>query len=137
MNSLILRTATRFMLPVLLLFSIFLLLRGHNDPGGGFTGGLVAAAAFALYALGTDVASTRRALRAEPHAIIGAGLLLALSSGTYALLLGQPFLTDQWTDLHLPGMPSVEIGTPLFFDAGVYLVVLGVTLLIILSLAEE
>ncbi len=65
MTSLILSTATRYMLPLLLLFSIFLLLRGHNEPGGGFVGGLVAAAAFALYAIAFDVATARRTLGVE------------------------------------------------------------------------
>ena len=137
MNSLILQSATRYMLPLLLLFSIFVLLRGHNDPGGGFTGGLVAAAAFSLYALAADVRGARNVLRFDPHILIGAGLLLALGSGMWALFLGQPFLTEQWALLHLPALGEVEIGTPLIFDVGVYMVVLGVTLMIVLSLAEE
>jgi multicomponent Na+:H+ antiporter subunit B len=125
------------MLPVLLLFSIFVLVRGHNDPGGGFTGGLVAASAFALYALGASVAGARQALRLDPHNLVGAGLLLALGSGMWALFIGKPFLTEQWVLLHIPTLGEIEIGTPLIFDVGVYLVVLGVTLMIVLALAEE
>ena len=137
MNSLILRTATRFLVALLLLFSIFLLLRGHNEPGGGFVGGLVAAGAFVLYAMAYDVESARRALWAEPHMFIGAGLLLALVSSLVPLAGGRPFLTGQWGYLGLPGETKLELGTPLFFDIGVYLAVLGVTLMIILTLAEE
>lgn len=137
MNSLILRTATRFLVALLLLFSIFLLLRGHNEPGGGFVGGLVAAGAFVLYAMANDVASARRALSAEPHIFIGAGLLMALVSGLVPLFGGWPFLTGLWFYFGLPGENSLELGTPLFFDIGVYLAVLGVTLMIILTLAEE
>ncbi len=136
-SSLILRTATRFLLPLLLLFSIFLLLRGHYEPGGGFTGGLTAAAAFALYALGAGVPAARAALRVDPHHLVGAGLLLALLSGVWPLLVGQPYMTGWWILLHLPLFGDVELGAPLLFDVGVYLVVLGVTLMILLSLAEE
>ncbi len=135
--SLILRTATRFLLPLLLLFSLFLLLRGHNSPGGGFVGGLVAAAAFALYALAFDVATARQLLRIDPRQLIAVGLLVALGSGLVAWLARKPFMTGQWGSITLPGIGPVHLGTPLFFDVGVYLVVVGVTLTIILSLAEE
>jgi multicomponent Na+:H+ antiporter subunit B len=136
MISLILRTATRFLLPVLLLFSLFLLLRGHHEPGGGFAGGLVAAAAFALHLVAYDAAATRQVLRLQPQILIGTGLLLAAGSSTLALLSGQSFMTGQWGYLHLPGPGIVALGTPLVFDSGVYLVVMGVTLLMLLSLSE-
>ena len=83
-------------MPLLLLFSVFLLLRGHNEPGGGFVGGLVAAAAFALYAIAYGVERARRALLVKPLTLLGAGLLIALASGVPAVLRGQPFLTAQW-----------------------------------------
>jgi multicomponent Na+:H+ antiporter subunit B len=137
MNSLILRTASRYLLPLLILFSIFLLFRGHNEPGGGFVAGLVAAAAFALYALATDVQAARYALQVDPHILIGAGLLLALVDGVVPFIYGQEFLTGRWTYLRLPFIGEIEIGSPLFFDIGVYLVVMGVVLMIIFSLAEE
>lgn len=134
MTSLILRTATRLLLPLLLLFSIFLLLRGHNEPGGGFVGGLVAASGFILYGIAYDEAAARRALYARPRRLIATGLALALGSGLLALALGRPMLTGIW--FSLPGT-AVEIGTPLIFDLGVYLAVLGVAVEIVLTLAEE
>jgi multicomponent Na+:H+ antiporter subunit B len=139
MTSLILRTATRFMLPLLLLFSVFLLVRGHNEPGGGFTGGLVAAAAVALYALAFGVPAARHALPVDPRALTGLGLLVAIGSGVPALLWGRPFLTHKefWGEVVLPGAGKLDLGTPLLFDLGVYLVVLSVALTIILPLAEE
>lgn len=137
MNSLILATATRFLFPLLLLFSVFLLVRGHNAPGGGFAGGLVAAAAYALYAIATDSPTTRRALRFDPRSLIGTGLLIALVSGLPGLLFGQPYLTGRWGYLHLPTIFKIKMGTPVIFDIGVYLVVLGVTLMIILPMEEE
>jgi multicomponent Na+:H+ antiporter subunit B len=137
MNSLILRTATRFMMPLLLLFSVFLLLRGHNEPGGGFSGGLVAAAAFVLYGLAFGMPETRRALPVEPRSLIGAGLLVALASGCLALSAGEPLMSGLWGKVYVPGLGDLDVGTPLLFDVGVYLVVIGVTLSIMLPLAEE
>lgn len=137
MTSLILQTAARYLLPLLLLFSLFIFWRGHNEPGGGFVGGLIAAAAFVLYAIAYDTGAARRILPVEPRVLIGLGLLLALVSGLIGMLSGQPFLTGQWSVLDLPGFGAVEISTPLLFDLGVYLAVLGVTLVIIFALAEE
>jgi multicomponent Na+:H+ antiporter subunit B len=134
MTSLILSTATRLIMPLMLLFSIFLLLRGHDDPGGGFVGGLVAAAAFALYAIATDVEQARAALRIDTLQLIGIGLLLAFTSGLLSLFLGMPFMTALWTDIQLPVIG--KISTVLAFDSGVYLVVVGVTLTIIFAMAE-
>jgi multicomponent Na+:H+ antiporter subunit B len=136
MDSLILRSAARLLLPLLLLFSIFLLLRGHNEPGGGFSGGLVAAAAFALLTIATDVPTTRRTLRMSPRVFIGAGLLVAIASGAIGLAGGGAFLTGLWAELPLPGGVTLAVGTPLLFDVGVYLVVIGVVLTIVLSLME-
>lgn len=134
MKSLILQTATRFLVPLLLLFSFFLLLRGHNAPGGGFVGGLVAAAAIALYAIAEGVAAARQLLRVDPRSLIAAGLCVATASGILPLLGGGIFLTGLWV---VASGNRPALGTPLLFDVGVYLVVLGVTVTIILSLAEE
>lgn len=130
-TSPIFRTAARLLLPLLLLFSVFLLLRGHNEPGGGFVGGLVAAAAFALYLVAYGVRLARRALMVNPLTLIGAGLLIAVVSGVPASLRGQPFMTAQWPLVDIP------IGTPALFDIGVFLVVAGVVLMMVFSLAEE
>jgi multicomponent Na+:H+ antiporter subunit B len=137
MTSLILRTATRYMFPPLLVFSVYLLLRGHHYPGGGFVGGLFAGSAFTLYALAFDVAAARRILRIDPRDITAAGLAVALISGLPALFAGQPFLTGTWWTLPVRPGVSIDIGSPLIFDIGVYLVVLGVLLTLVFSLAEE
>lgn len=134
MKSLILRTAARALQPVFLLYSMFLLLAGHNEPGGGFSGGLVAASAISLFAIAYDVDSARRVIGVDPRTLIAVGLLLALASGLLPLLAGLPLMTGLWTTL--PG-GNVAVGTPLLFDLGVYLLVIGVTLLKVLSLAEE
>jgi multicomponent Na+:H+ antiporter subunit B len=135
-HSLILRSTGQALLPLLILFSLFLLLRGHNEPGGGFIGGLVASSAIALHLFFTDVQSARRLLHVDPRDLLGWGLSLALLSGVPALVLGQPFLTAQWLQMQVPMFGLLKVGTPLLFDLGVYLVVIGTVLNILLSLAE-
>lgn len=135
-QSLILRTAAEFLLPLLLLFSIFLLLRGHHEPGGGFIGGLVAAAAIALNLFTTDNRSARRVLRADPRTVLGFGLLMALSSSLIGPAGGGAFFEGRWVELGLPVLGKVSLGTPLLFDLGVYFVVIGAVLTVVLTLAE-
>jgi len=135
MRSLILSTATQYLLPLLLLLSVYLLLHGHNVPGGGFVGGLVASAAFALYTFAHGVAAAREVLYFHPRTFSATGLLMVLSSGLPALFFDKPFLTAYWSEVKLPVLGKV--GTPLVFDTGVYLVVIGVTLIILFSLEED
>lgn len=123
MNSLILRTSSRVILPAALIFSLYVLLRGHNEPGGGFIGGLIAAAGIAVHALPRGRDALMTLLRVSPKAIIGAGLALALASGLPALWITEPFLTHQWA---FPG--GLALGTTLVFDVGVYLAVIGAIL---------
>jgi multicomponent Na+:H+ antiporter subunit B len=137
MTSLILRTATRYMFPPLLVFSVYLLLRGHHYPGGGFVGGLFAGSAFALYALAFSVESARRLLRFDPRDITAIGLAVALASGIPALFPGDAFMTGIWWNVPIRPGVVIEVGSPLIFDLGVYLVVLGVLLTLVFSLGEE
>ena len=135
MTSSILQTATRVLMPLLLLFAVFLLLRGHNQPGGGFVGGLVVASSFVLYSIAFGVAAGRRALLVSPSTLLGVGPFVALTSGLPGLVKGQPFMTAQWTELAV-GSSVIAIGTPLVFDVGVFLAVIGVVLTIVFTLAE-
>lgn len=132
MNTLIFRTMAPLITVVMLVFSVFVLLRGHNEPGGGFIGGLIGGAAMALYsiALGTDVA--RRALRIDPVTLAAVGLGVSLLSGMVSLPLQLPFLTGLWGE-----WLGADISTPLFFDIGVYLVVAGTLSALALGLEEE
>jgi multicomponent Na+:H+ antiporter subunit B len=136
MQSLILRTAGHFLLPLLLLFSLFLLFRGHNEPGGGFIAGLVTAAAVVLYLFSMDIASARKVLRVDPRSLLGGGMSLAVLSGVPGVFRGQPFFTAQWWEVTVPGIGMVKLSTVLLFDIGVYLVVVGAVLTIMLALAE-
>ena len=135
MTSSILQTATRFLMPLLLLFAVFLLLRGHNEPGGGFVGGLVVAAAFVLYSIAYGVPASRRALLVDPASLLGVGLLVAAGSGLPGPLAGLPFMTAWWTTIHV-GSVAVDVGTPLLFDLGVFLAVIGVVLTIVFTLGD-
>jgi multicomponent Na+:H+ antiporter subunit B len=135
-NTVILHTAALFLLPLQLLFSIFLLLRGHNDPGGGFIAGMVASGAFVLYLFAHGIRSTRRILRFAPRDLLGFGLLLAIVSSVPALLNGKSFLTAQWWIIHINDSTEIALSTVLLFDIGVYFAVLGTILTIVLSLSE-
>src|SRR5690606_28214989 len=106
MKSIILQTATRFIITLLLVYSVFILLRGHNAPGGGFIGGLIAATAFALYALAYDIQSVKRILRVEPTSLIGLGLVFALLSGLISSYLKLPFFTGIWISFEVFGFDS-------------------------------
>ncbi|MBA3980453.1 MAG: Na(+)/H(+) antiporter subunit B [Alcanivorax sp.] len=134
--SLVLRTTGYFLLPLLLIFSVFLLLRGHDEPGGGFIAGLVAAAAVCLHLFFTDVPSTRKLIHIDPRDLLGWGLFLATVSGVPGVFMGDAFFTSQWVELTLPILGETKLGTPLLFDIGVYAVVIGTVLTIVLSLAE-
>jgi multicomponent Na+:H+ antiporter subunit B len=118
-------------MPLLLVYGIFLLLRGHNAPGGGFAGGLVVAAAYSLSSFAFGTAAARRALIVDPSRLIGFGLLLALGSGLAPVVAGKPFLTALWF------APAIGLGTPLTFDVGVFCVVIGVVLTMTFMLGEE
>lgn len=134
--TVILATTARFLLPLLLLFSIFLLAAGHNEPGGGFVGGLVAAVAFALYAIAYGAEAARRLIRINLRTLVGAGLAAIGISALAGPARGQPLLTGRWWSISL-GASAIDVGTPLIFDVGVYLVVVGTVLTILLTLSEE
>ena len=135
--SLILRTAARLLVPLLLLFSLFMLLRGHNAPGGGFVGGLVAASGFVLYAFARGSEEAGRVLRAAPRMLLAVGLSCTLGSGLLALALGEAFLKSLWLDLYLPFGITYHAGTTLLFDVGVFLVVIGTVLLMVFAVEEQ
>lgn len=137
MSSLILRTTLRLILPILLLYSVFLFLRGHNYSGGGFSGGLVAGAGFALYALAYKASDLRTLIKIEPQTLLSVGLFISLVTGVLPLFDRKNFLTGEWVEFHMPRVGVIHLGTPLFFELGVYLVVIGATLTILMHLMEE
>ena len=133
MRSSILQTATRYLLPILLLFSIFLLLRGHYYPGGGFVGGLVASIAFVLHSFANGTDATMTLLGRKPLSLIPLGLGIATLSVLIPVVIGLPPMTGLWLEGKFPIIGS--LGTALFFDLGVYLVVIGVVLTILFTIS--
>jgi multicomponent Na+:H+ antiporter subunit B len=136
MKTIILKSASSYLLPVLLLFSIFILLRGHYLPGGGFVGGLVAAIAFVLDAFSNGLDKTKSVLKIHPGFLMPLGLLVAFFSGISPILFtDMPLMTGLWAENPIPVIGSV--GSALFFDLGVYLVVIGASLTIIFTISES
>ncbi len=136
MRTLIFRTIAPYLTSLLVLFSIFVLLRGHNEPGGGFIGGLVAASAFAIYGISNGVAPVRWALHFHPMSIAAFGLLMASMAGVASMFVQVPFMTGIWGGFEFLGT-RIDISTILFFDIGVYLVVVGSIASIALALEER
>ena len=136
MNTIIFRTVAPFFTALMVLFSIFILLRGHNEPGGGFIGGLIAASAFAVYGIACGVSPVRRALYFHPMAIAGFGLFIAALAGMLSVFAGVPFMTGLWVYPEIAGV-VVALSTPLLFDIGVYFVVVGAITSIALALEER
>jgi multicomponent Na+:H+ antiporter subunit B len=135
MKSIILQTATTYLLPLLLLFSVFIVLRGHYLPGGGFVGGLIASTAFVLHMFAHGVADTRKLIGLHPGYLMPIGLSSSIVSGfSPKLLFGLPFMTGIWFPEPIPVIGMV--GSALFFDIGVYFVVVGVALTILFTISE-
>ena len=133
-HPLILATFSRLLLPLALLVAAFILLRGHNLPGGGFIAGLITSAALIVQYLANGVEWTRRKLPANTHPLIGFGLLIAASTGIASWYFGHPFLTSTFSHLHLPMLSEFELASAMAFDIGVFLVVVGTSLLILINL---
>jgi len=138
MKSVIVESGARFLVALLLVFSVYMLLRGHNEPGGGFIGGLIGAVAFVIQAIACGTASARKALRVDPSDIAMAGLGVALAAGIFAALFGDPLFTGQWLFLGATeDSKGLPISSVLVFDIGVYLVVMGAILTLVFALEEE
>ena len=132
MESIILRTTARFLAPLLILRSFWVYYRGHNNPGGGFIGGLIAAAGYTFYALSHSVDYARAKFYFDPTKVSAFGLLTALSSALLSMFKGQAFMTSLWGHIG-----PIHVGTPMLFDLGVYFAVVGFSLQVIFILMED
>ncbi len=180
MKTIIFSTAVRLLTPIFLLFSVYILFRGHNHPGGGFIGGLIGSIAFVFHVLAHGPGATYRVffsiilyyyvrpldhnrihyafriihanfrnrrsddqphqwkfvfLRIRPIYLVGMGLLLSTFSGAVALVQQKPFMTAYWLKFEIPVIGA--LGTPPLFDAGVYLLVMGVVLQFVFTMSKE
>lgn len=132
-ESEILRIAAKMMYPLLLGLSVVVLLRGHQEPGGGFIGGLMVGAAYILYAMAYGVKETRRKYFLQPLHLMGLGLLIAVLSGLPGVIGGGPYMKGEWWEL----ISGIKLGTPVIFDLGVYLTVAGMLTQVMDSIMEE
>jgi len=124
MNTLIFRTVAPFLTALMVLFSLFVMLRGHNEPGGGFIGGLIAVSAFAIYGIANGVVAVRHALWFHPMAISAFGLFMACLAGLTSIVFAVPFMTGLWVYPVILGV-EIPLSSVMMFDVGVYLVVVG------------
>ncbi len=136
MNTVIFRTIAPILVAIMLVFSVFVLLRGHNEPGGGFIGGLIAASSIAIYGIAAGVKEVRKALKFDPIAIAGFGVFIAAFAGTISIFYQAPYLTGIWAYFEFEGK-KIALSTPLLFDIGVYFTVLGTISTIALALEEK
>ncbi len=134
-RSVVLTETVNGLTPVLMLFSIFLTLRGHNAPGGGFAGGLVMGSAVVLRYLASGPRGVR-SLRVDPIVLIGVGLAIALGVGTTSLIVDGSFLESAIWKWNLPVIGDVKIVSSSLFDIGVHVLVVGVVMAIVVALAE-
>ena len=136
-HSFLLSRMARILCPWLVVLSIIVFYRGHHLPGGGFIGGLLGAMGFVLIALGDGAAAARRVLRIEPITLLTIGMSLALLAGLLGVFMGSSLLTGLWLpEFSVPLLGVVHLGTPLLFDAGVFLTVMGFALKVVFALKE-
>lgn len=133
---LILRTLARPLLPMALLVSAYIFLRGHNLPGGGFIAGLITAAALSLQYVACGIRWAQVRMLTQFRPLIGAGLLIACLTGLGSLLFDHPFLTSWFSYFELPVIGKFELATALLFDLGVYATVVGSTMLILANMGR-
>jgi multicomponent K+:H+ antiporter subunit A len=127
----------RLLLPLAAMVSAYLFMRGHNEPGGGFVAGLVLSVALILQYIISGTQWVEAHLPLLPRRWIATGLLCALATGTGAIALGYPFLTTHTAHLHLPWIGDIHVASALFFDIGVFTLVVGSTLLILTAIAHQ
>jgi multicomponent Na+:H+ antiporter subunit A len=136
-RSVVLETAVRLIFHTVLVFALYLLFAGHNQPGGGFVGGLVAGAAFVLRYISGGRAALRAAVPVDPRIPLGLGLVVSTLTGLAALALGGQFLESGKVELDVPVLGLVKVTSALPFDTGVFLVVIGLVLGVLRTLGAE
>lgn len=136
-NDMMLQVSMRIISLIIFAFSFYLFFAGHNSPGGGFIGGLMTASAILVLYLVFDMKTITKAIPFNFTTMIGVGLLIAVFTGIASMLFGFPFLTQFFGYFQIPIFGEVELTTALPFDLGVYLVVVGAALTIILAIAED
>lgn len=127
---------TRVMLPLALIVGVYIFLRGHNMPGGGFIAGLVVSIALIMQYMASGFGWAQQQMRVDYHAMIGAGVLIAAATGIAAMVMGYPFLTSAFDYFHLPVVGEFELTSAMPFDVGVFLTVVGAVMLALAQLSN-
>ncbi len=135
-HPLMMVVVTRVLMPIAMVVGIYIFLRGHNEPGGGFVAGLVIAIALLMQYMASGFAWTQERKKIEYHTMIGLGVVIAGLTGAGAWLFARPFLTSAYTYVHLPPIEEFELATAMLFDLGVFLTVLGAVMLMLYSLSR-
>ncbi|MFP4486042.1 MAG: monovalent cation/H+ antiporter subunit A [Campylobacterales bacterium] len=135
-HPLMMQTLTRLIFPLMLMVSVYIFFRGHNLPGGGFIAGLIAAVAIIVQYLANGIEWTKQRLTYDKHIIIAVGLLFAFGTGVVPMILSYPYLTSAFTYLNWPIVGKFEVASALSFDLGVFLVVIGSVVMILVSLGK-
>ena len=136
-NDLILQTVTTLLSFIVITFSIYLFFAGHYTPGGGFIGGLMTSAALVLLLLAFDMKTVKTVFPIDFMTVAATGLLICILSGVGSFFFDVPFLTHYFTYQDFPILGKTALATPVIFDVGVYLVVVGVTMTIIQTIGES
>lgn len=136
-NDVILQFTAKLVFFMIFLFSVHIFMAGHYTPGGGFVGGLLAASAIVLLILAFDLKTVQTGFHINYRIMVAIGLVLALGTAAYPMLDGKPFFTHYFDYFDLPFFGETSLHTAMLFDAGVYLVVVGVTMTIIQSIGED
>lgn len=136
-NDVILQTVIKIVVFIILTFGMYLFWSGHNNPGGGFIGGLVLASAMVLLYLAYDIETVHKGIPLDFKKIAAFGVFLSVGSGFLSLLFGKDFLTQGSQAFDLPVFGKTELSTVTIFEAGVALTVVGVVVTIILSISED
>jgi multisubunit Na+/H+ antiporter MnhB subunit len=136
-RSIVVDVNVRFVTYSALLLSLYLLAAGHNQPGGGFIGGLVAGAALGLAYVAGGLEQVRSTVRLRPWVVLGGGLLVVTAAALLPMLLGGPVLEQGFVTLDLPVLGTPKLTSALAFDTGVYLVVVGTVLMAFEALGED
>ena len=135
-HPLMMVVATRVMLPLSLVVGVYIFLRGHNEPGGGFIAGLVVAIAFLMQYMASGFGWAERRMKIDYHALIAWGVIIAGITGAAAWLAQRPFLTSDYAYIHLPFLEEFELATAMGFDTGVFLTVIGSVMLALANLSR-
>ncbi|ANU23796.1 Na(+)/H(+) antiporter subunit B [Planococcus donghaensis] len=136
-NDVMLQTATKVVTFIILMFAVHIFFAGHYTPGGGFVGGLLTTSAIVLLMLSFDIATVKKILPINYVTMTAIGLLLALATAAGAIIFDVPFFTHAFGYFDLPLFGKTSLHSAMLFDAGVYLVVVGVTMTIIQTIGED